>query len=282
MLDRNPVMLGAALFALTSAPLATTAAAAPGWGPYFGIKAGGIIIDDGEADDVDIDFDTGFAISGQIGYQFDVFRLEGEFGFQGFDGESDNGVNADIDAGVFTMNGFIDLPIIPSFGPYIGGGFGVATLTANDDFEDEDTAFTLLGEAGLNFDINNQFTIAPYYRYQWIDTDLGGQTDALQSQTIGVSLRYVLNWYGRSYRDDGYRDDGYRDDGYRGNYYNGGGYGGGYGGAYGGYRSYDRRDDRYDDRSHRRNKKSRRQDERDRCGWKGEGCEDEDFENFGG
>ncbi|MEM7043942.1 MAG: porin family protein [Pseudomonadota bacterium] len=264
---RNPVLLGVALFAMTSAPLALTASADGGYGPYFGLKVGGVSTEDSEADGIDIEYDTGFAISGQVGYQFDLFRLEGEFGYQGLEGLSETDVNSDVDVGRFTLNAYADLPIAPNLGPYFGGGFGVASLRADDDFEDEDSAFTWHGEAGLNIHLNDQFAVSPFYRYQWIDTDLGQQSEPLVSHLFGVSLRYVLNWQGRS----------------RGGSYYGprsSGYGAGYGA---GYRSYDRYD-RYDRHHHHRERRpdSPEKQERDRCGWKGAGCEDEEAEGWSG
>ena len=264
MHDRRPVLFGAALIAVTSTALVQTAYADGGQGPYFGLYAAGIETDDAEADGVEIEFDTGFAISGLVGYQFDVFRIEGEFGYQGIEGLSENDVNSDVDIGRFTLNGYFDVPVAPNFGPYVGGGFGVANLSADDDFEDEDSAFTWHAEAGLNIGITNQFSFAPFYRYQWIDTDLGGQDDPLESHLFGVALRYVLTWRGPS----------------------GGGY---YGPAYrsgysGGYRSYDRYD-RYDHGHYHRPKnrpKSPAERERDRCGWKGPGCDDEGGDSWEG
>jgi len=271
MRDRSSVLLGAALLSMISAPLATSAAAAGGEGPYFGLKVGGATVEDSEADGVDIEYDTGFAISGQVGYQFDAFRLEGEFGYQGLEGLSETNVNSDVDIGRFTLNAYADLPIAPNIGPYVGGGFGVASLEADDDFSDEDSAFTWHGEAGLNVNLSDQFVLSPFYRYQWIDTDLGQQSEPLVSHIFGVSLRYVLTWRGRSRGGDGYSSRGY--------------YGGGYGAGYGAYRSYDRYDryDDYHDHDHRKKKtKSPEQEERDRCGWKGPGCDDEESDDWRG
>ena len=204
MLDRNPALLGLALFAAASVPFAEMASANGGYGPYFGLRAGGVAVEDAEADGVEIDYDTGFAISGQIGYQFDIFRLEGEFGYQGLEGLSSNNVNSDVDVGRFTLNGYVDLPITPQFGPYVGGGFGIAELSADGDFEDEDSAFTWHAEAGLNFNANRQFVISPFYRYQEIDTDLGQQSEPLSAHLFGVSLRYNLTWLGRRHRHSHY------------------------------------------------------------------------------
>jgi len=275
MNDQSPALLGLALFAVVAVPFAGTASADGGQGPYFGLRAAGAIVEDSEADGVDIEFDTGFSISGQVGYQFDIFRLEGEFGFQGFEGLSETDVNSDVNVGRFTLNGFVDFPIAPNFGPYVGGGFGVASLSARDDFEDEDTAFTWHAEAGLNIGVNRQFVISPFYRYQEIDTDLGQQTEPLAAHLFGVSLRYHLTWLGKSRGKGGHY---HVDDGA----YRGGG-GGGYSGGYRSYDRYDRRDRYYDDdRPRRKKKKKPVLEEKDDCGWKGPGCEEEGFEGWGG
>lgn len=276
MNERSPALAALTVFAITSAASMEPAYARNGEGPYFGLNAAGINTEDNEADGVGIEFDTGFGISGLIGYQFQGLRLEGEFGFQGLEGLSDNGVNSDVDVGRFTFNGYVDLPVAPNFGPYVGGGFGVANLQADGDFEDEDNAFTLHGEVGLNLNLSEQFTVAPFYRYQWIDTDLGGQSEPLTSHLFGVSLRYVLTWQGRGNR---YRRsyDRHSNDRRR------------YGAGYSASRSfdrYDRYDDPYYDRHHRHRKtkkpKSPEQIERDRCGWKGAGCDDEKTEGWRG
>lgn len=116
--------------------------------------------------------------------------------------------------------------------------------------------------------MNDHFSIAPVYRYQWVDSDIGGQTEPLISHLFGVSLRY--QFYSER-RLDSYstapepRDRRY-DSGYT---------------SYGTRDRYDRFD-HYDDRhyyhGHYRDKdrKTPEELERDRCGWKGPGCEDED------
>lgn len=270
MLDRSSALVSAAAVLISSAPFATTVSAGSAEGPYFGLAAGGISVKNSRADNVVIDYNTGFAIGGQVGYQFRGFRLEGEFAYQNTEGVSGNNVNSNVDIGRFTLGAYADLPIGSHVAPYVGGGFGAASLNANGDFEDQDSGFTWHGEAGVGLSVNDRFVISPFYRYQWIDTDLGGQSEPLVSHLFGVSLRYVLTWHGRSRGDAGV---------YRSNSYDRGGYGGGYG-TYRSYDRYDRYDRDYDDdhddyHRPRRRPKSPEQEERDRCGWKGPGCEDE-------
>jgi opacity protein-like surface antigen len=269
MRGRGSVFPFSVLLVITSAMEVVPAHADGGEGPYFGLRAGGAAVEDSEADGIEIEYDTSFAISGLVGYQFRGFRLEGEFGYQGLEGLSETNVNSDVDVGRFTLNGYLDLPIAPNFGPYVGGGFGVASLTADDDFEDEDSAFTWHAETGLNLGITDQFFLSPFYRYQWIDTDLGQQSEPLVSHLFGVSLRYVLNWRGRSYDARRYSDGGSVE------YYDG------YG-AYRPHRRYDRYDRYHHDHGRKPEVRSPEQKERDRCGWKGPGCDEEESEGWRG
>lgn len=272
MRDHSLALPTVCLFTAICTVASVPATADTGEGPYFGLRAGGATVESSEAEGVDIDYDTSFAVSGLIGYQFTGFRLEGEFGYQGLEGLSETGVNSDVDIGRFTLNGYLDMPIAPNLGPYVGGGFGVASLTADDDFSDEDSAFTWHGEAGLNFAVTDQFVLSPFYRYQWIDTDLGQQSEPLVSHLFGVSMRYVLNWHGqrahsaRRHYDSGYGHDGYSS--YR---------------RHDRYDRYDhgyRRHDHYGDRKVR--EKSPEQKERDRCGWKGLGCDETESDGWQG
>lgn len=269
MFERSAFWVGATTFVVSIASLSTAGVAD---GPFISLLVGGAETEDVAADDVNVEFDTGFAIAGQFGYQFDAFRLGGELGYQIAEGLSDTNVDSELGITRFTLTGYVDLPIAPRVGPYLGGGFGVANLSTGDDlgddFEDEDTAFTWHGEVGLNIGLTDQFSVAPVYRYQWIDSDIGGQTEPLVSHIFGVSLRYQ---FPSRHRSDNHSEPAYRSGGER------------YDSGYTSYGSRDRYDryDRYDrdDHHHHDGRKKRRKTpeelERDRCGWKGLGCEDE-------
>jgi opacity protein-like surface antigen len=269
MFERTALLVGTAACLSSWLWIPATALAD---GPYIAFLAGGVSTETVEADDINVEYDTGFLFAGQFGYQFDLFRLAGELGYQQADGVSDNDVEAEVGITRFTVNGYLDLPIAGRVGPYLGGGFGVANLRTGDDlgddFEDEDTAFTWHGEAGFNIGLNDHFTMAPVYRYQWVDSDIGGQSEPLVSHVFGVTLRY--QFHGERRGDDVHAsapapvERPYYDSGYTG------------------YRTYDRFDrfDHYDDRHRRyRYRDDDRQSpddlERDRCGWQGPGCEDE-------
>ncbi len=257
MFERSTILVGAATILIATVSLPAT-----GWstdGPYLSLLVAGAETDDVEADDIEVEYDTSPVFAGQFGYQFNTFRLGGELGVQLAEGESGNDVNSDVDITRFTLNGYVDLPLAVNFVPYIGGGFGVANLKADDDFEDEDSAFTWHGELGLAIGVTDHFSLAPVYRYQWIDSDIGGQTEPLESHIFGVSLRY--QFYG-AHRADAYSGGGRYDSGYSS-----------YGASHGYYDRYDRHDRHYHDRHRHKRPKTPEQLERDRCGWKGPGCE---------
>lgn len=268
MLDRSAALVGAATFLISTMSLPAAGSAADG--PFMSLLVGGIDSEDVKADDINVEYDTGFAFAGQFGYKFNEFRLAGEFGYQVADGVSDADVTSEVGITRFTINGYVDLPIAPNFGPYLGGGFGVANAKTGDDlgddFEDEDTAFTWHGEVGLNLGLTDQFFIAPVYRYQWVDTNIGGQTEPLVSHLFGVSLRYQFysDHRSRAYSapDRGSRGDRY-DSGYTS-----------YGSSYDRYDRYDRYDDDHYHDHDDEPEKTPEELERDRCGWKGPGCED--------
>lgn len=268
MIDRGAALVGVATFFLSTVSLPATVFADTG--PYISFLVGGIHTEDVEADDINVEYDTGFAFAGQFGYNFQNVRLGGEFGYQIADGESDNDVTSEVDIARFTLNGYIDMPIASNVGPYIGGGLGVANLRTgddlSDDFEDEDSAFTWHGEVGLNVGLNERFSIAPTYRYQWIDSNIGGQSEPLVSHIFGISMRYQFysrhhsSAYSERSSDDRY-DSGYTS----------------YGSSYDRFDRYDRYDRHHHHHDHYdKPDKTPEERERDKCGWKGPGCEDEE------
>ncbi len=260
MFERSAILVGTAAFLVATASFPATGSAE---GPYLSLLVAGAQTDDVEADDIEVEYDTSAVFAGQFGYQFNTFRLGGELGYQLAEGVSDNDVNSDVDITRFTLNGYVDLPLAVNFVPYVGGGFGVANLKADDDFEDEDTAFTWHGELGVAVGVSDHLSLAPVYRYQWIDSDIGGQTEPLESHIFGVSLRYQFySAYHSNAHSAGGAGDGRYDSGY-----------GSYGSSHGYYDRYDRHDRHHHGRHRNNRPKTPQELERDRCGWKGAGCE---------
>lgn len=158
-------------------------------GLYIGFALAPQRFADNVAGDVTIDFDTGVAFSGLIGYRLSSLRLEGEFARQTVEGTSKTNVNADIDIVRFTGAAYYDFDLF-KLKPYLGGGMGVANLDATGDFDDDDSGFTWHSEVGLTLNVTDRFAILPAYRYEWTDTDLGTFNEAQGAHAFRVSLRY--------------------------------------------------------------------------------------------
>ena len=144
MVKRSAFPLSAALFIIAAVSMPASSLAD---GPYISLLVGGVYTEDTDVDDIEVEYDTGFAFAGQFGYNFDNFRLGGELGYQIADGESDNDVRSEVGITRFVITGAVDFPIAGNNGPFVGGGFGVANLRTgddlSDDFEDEDTGVHL-------------------------------------------------------------------------------------------------------------------------------------------
>jgi opacity protein-like surface antigen len=261
LITQSPTALGTVCVVLALGHASPALAQSRLNGPYLGLSVGALDLNNGETELSDIEFDTGYAIGGKAGYQFDHFRLEGELDFQFAEGTSSAGVNADIDIVRFTGGGYVDLPLGNGLVPYVGAGLGGASLSASGGFDDDDTAFTWHGEAGLAIGVTNQLSVVPAYRYEWIDTDLGNQTDPLTGNVFSVSIRYVFNPGPLG---------GIAAPAYRSPYYDR------YPGSY--YRRPYYEDPFYRPRypAPRKPSPSPQERERDRCGWDGPGCPPDD------
>lgn len=204
-------LLASPLLGILAAPAAGQGLLPPGPadGPYFELSAGYLDLFDVDGDISGIDvkgkYDAGFAIGGQLGYKYSVFRLalEFEYGHAGFDSIRALGMNFDVD-GDFdiyrgTANVYYDFDNATRFTPYFGGGLGAAyvdvedTTIANSVTVDgeSDTYFTAHGEVGLAVAATDQIAIVPAYRFIWIDDGSDGfDDDTANLFKVGLRFRF--------------------------------------------------------------------------------------------
>lgn len=119
--------------------------------------------------------------SGAVGYKFPMLRVEAEL--QHFKQEAAQGSNV---AGATTgsgnyrqstgfANAFVDLPILPAFGVYLGGGLGLARVNFDNfsgsqagvgvvQYSGRDSAFAHQVAAGLQFSFADRATVHAGYR----------------------------------------------------------------------------------------------------------------------
>jgi len=130
-----------------------------------------------------VEFDPGIYIGGTGGYDFGMFRLEGELSYRAAELNnitSDRGVRyrrIDTNLGMLAgmVNCFFDLDNSTPVTPYLGGGVGFAALYLDNDlyddngdpvyYEDAATTFAVQVGGGVEFKVNRRFSLDLGYRY---------------------------------------------------------------------------------------------------------------------
>lgn len=181
---------------------------------YIAGGAGGAILEDTEIRSVGTDFKTipfpGYALSGALGLDFGILRLEGEAFYNEYSLDTIEiaGFDADADGAFKTLAGmgnlFIDLPLA-AVTPFIGAGIGYAEVKA-DDFQvggaplvdDSDTVMAWQLRAGMAFSIFPMTDMTIGYRY-FVTEDLEmsnalGDVDVekLKSHIFELGLRFTF------------------------------------------------------------------------------------------
>ncbi|MEM9769899.1 MAG: outer membrane beta-barrel protein [Cyanobacteria bacterium P01_D01_bin.71] len=165
--------------------------------------------------DASIDTDTGFGISGAFGYRFDDARVELEIGYlnNSVDSITVNDVETSTDGSIdnwqFLVNGYYDIPTNSRFRPYIGGGIGLAIVSADDisatvpslgelSIDDSSSSFVFQIKGGVGYDITDDLNAFLGYRllgipgqsFEVFDTDLDADTVFIHSLQLGARYEF--------------------------------------------------------------------------------------------
>ncbi len=157
---------------------------------YVGVSVGAVFFRDNEIRDHELDFDSGFAVSGIAGYIFGSVRLEGELSYSQADlrfGARDEELTVLRGATSlhFDFIGFGSSNILP----YIGVGMGLASLEFDDEIDDSDVALTAHGEIGVSLAAASSFDVFFSYRFEHFDTKISDASKDFQSHQIRFGLR---------------------------------------------------------------------------------------------
>ena len=119
-----------------------------------------------------VKYDVGVALGMAIGYKLDEnFRVEGEIAYQhnDLDTINSNAVSGDVQSVAFLANGYFDFKNNSPFTPYIGAGIGIAGVFIsninNNTFTDDAAAFAYHVGTGVDYKLNNKFTVGLKYRF---------------------------------------------------------------------------------------------------------------------
>lgn len=153
---------------------------------YVGLHAAGVVVTDikfaGSGLDMDVAFDTGFALGGSVGYAYDFgLRIETELTYRVTQAESfDMGGfpftgSGNIDTLSAMLNGWFDInflsAVLGDWVPYFGVGAGVSHAWTNVGWkgfpivEANDMAFAWQGGAGIAYKVSESVFFAVDYRF---------------------------------------------------------------------------------------------------------------------
>jgi len=154
-------------------------------GLYVSGNIGFAMLSDSDVTDPDsgpftMEYDTGFALGGALGYDFNRFRVEGEISYQTNDIDKLSATrgsvtaSGDVSSLAFLINGYFDFVNDSAFTPYISAGIGYAKIDLNDfnsagsgesDYSDDDSVFAYQVGLGVGYAVTEKVTIDVKYRY---------------------------------------------------------------------------------------------------------------------
>jgi len=175
----------------------------------------------GAGADIEANYEVGFGGLGAVGYAFDFgLRVEAEVGYRqasvdSFDVRSAGGLPITAEGGRSSSNGtiaalsglasaFYEFDTGGRFGPYLGGGLGVARVDVNNwraggnIADDSDTVFAYQLGAGTSYDLGGALKLDVGYRYFATDdpsvTSSTGSSLTVDYEThnVVVGLRFGL------------------------------------------------------------------------------------------
>jgi opacity protein-like surface antigen len=174
-------------------------------GPYVSGQMGATFLNDSNYSET-LDYGTlqykpGFAIGIAGGYNFGMFRVEGEIGYQknGIDTRSNcsGGTcvwrsisSGDITALSFLINGYFDFVNSSPFTPYISAGIGTANLDYKiENWSDYDVVFAYQVGVGVAYAINKHFAVDLKYRF-FATEELKTTIETFESHNVYLGVRY--------------------------------------------------------------------------------------------
>ncbi|MEM7044378.1 MAG: outer membrane beta-barrel protein [Pseudomonadota bacterium] len=163
---------------------------------YWGLFGGAQFYSENEIGNQDLEFDPGWAVGGQLGYIFGSVRAEAEIEYN--ESEVDEFGNESADSTLsalrgtgslyFDFIGFSQSNILP----YVGAGFGLASLEldGDDGLNDDELGLTAHGEIGVSFAAATNFDVVFAYRFEWYDSDLENVEDDITAHQVRAGIRF--------------------------------------------------------------------------------------------
>ena len=151
------------------------------------------------------EYNAGFGITGALGYDFGMFRLEGEVGYRindydkvGASGQTRVNAGGNVTAYDFMVNGYVDIKTKTPLTPYAGGGIGAAILDSSgvnaggiSIGSSDEGAFAYQLIAGVAYPFAEAWAGQVEYRFFGTTDPTYGNTDSeYMSNNLFIGIRY--------------------------------------------------------------------------------------------
>ena len=142
---------------------------------HGGLKFGEDWDNDGQAGDLEFEFDNGWRVGATVGYSLSsILSIEGELSYINQDVEPNAADDCCDDGDLSVVTGMVNLvagKLIGTIRPYVGAGVGAAHVSFNDvslpaavELDDSDVVLSAQGLAGLDFVVSPHFALGARYR----------------------------------------------------------------------------------------------------------------------
>jgi len=187
----------------------TTAYSAEGL--YLSGNIGGAILSDSDVTNTkpagnngSLSYNSGVALGVAVGYDYgNSMRAELEIEYQKNDTDKFNpsgsgaiNANGDISSTAFLANGYYDFHSESAFTPFVTGGLGFASLSANDvnvagfKVNDDQTVFAYQVGLGVAYAVNEKVAVDVSYRYfATSDADFNNATVEYKTNNITLGVK---------------------------------------------------------------------------------------------
>jgi OOP family OmpA-OmpF porin len=214
--------------AIALAMTASQAEAKDGW--YISGNVGGNILQDADTTDSvtggsasgEVEFDTGFGLSGAIGRSWGPWRLEGELSYHKNDLDQANVTSLTVAGSIFTglavldlggdisslgymANGYYDFKTKGKWAPFVMAGIGVASINVDATsvagaaitYDESDTVFAYQAGAGIGYNFTPTVSGNLQYRlFGTTDPTFDDGVDKIESEyqnhsfMVGITKRF--------------------------------------------------------------------------------------------
>lgn len=149
-----------------------------------------------------VSFDTGLALAGTAGYDFDGFRIEAELGIRENDVNTVDGLQAggNLKTSSLLVNALYDFENSSRLTPYLGAGIGGADVLANEirvgnrTLDDSQVVLAYQLKAGIGWDLPKDVALSLDYSYFTADDPQFDGVDAqYDNHTLAFGLNFALN-----------------------------------------------------------------------------------------